>query len=271
MLAVQRMLTSRSRGGASRSANTLIEVLVVIAIIAFLVALLVPSLSNARERARRIICAGNLRQWGVALFQYREAYNDWLPKEGTYGPALFERGMWYNELPRYLNMPAYKDVEDVNVAIREFPNMHVWICPSKNLTDAYKSRSGKNQFHYGMNLVLDGVGDGSEDSDTPHFPDQGDVHQLGRWFGEQPNTVFLFDIAPNTPRGSPRDVATEYQRDFRGGRMGRFHGDYANLLYLHGGVGNCRTADLVTDNDFKDGDIIWRHSRLYWGYRPPQR
>jgi len=65
--------------GRQQQAFTLIEVLVVVAIIALLVAILLPSLAAARRQARTVQCASNLRTCGQGVAFYCQANKDIYP------------------------------------------------------------------------------------------------------------------------------------------------------------------------------------------------
>ncbi|MBN1489307.1 MAG: type II secretion system protein [Phycisphaerae bacterium] len=60
-------------------AFTLIELLVVVAIISMLIAMLLPSLSRARQHAQSVVCLSNLRQMGIAAQAYVCVNSDFYP------------------------------------------------------------------------------------------------------------------------------------------------------------------------------------------------
>jgi prepilin-type N-terminal cleavage/methylation domain-containing protein len=68
----------------TRSGITLVELLVVVAVVGVLLAILVPAVHTARAQARRASCANNLRQLGLALRNYESALGS-LPLSTVYG------------------------------------------------------------------------------------------------------------------------------------------------------------------------------------------
>jgi prepilin-type N-terminal cleavage/methylation domain-containing protein/prepilin-type processing-associated H-X9-DG protein len=81
--------------GRERSAFTLIELLVVIAIIALLVSILLPSLNQAKELGRAVVCSSNMKAMGLAFQYYQE---DW----SGYALIPWERDPgfhWYLQWP----------------------------------------------------------------------------------------------------------------------------------------------------------------------------
>lgn len=102
-------------------AFTLIELLVVVAIIALLLAILLPSLSRARQMARRTYCASNMREIGKGLFYYAQKHNDFFPMiHGTdyEDPQPAEREWWEMLLPykfrrKYMLCPSDPHRDDL--------------------------------------------------------------------------------------------------------------------------------------------------------------
>lgn len=135
-----------------RKGFTLIEMLVVVAIIALLLSILLPSMAAARAQARQAVCASNLRGMALGIRMYAQESNDWLP---TAEPPLREfpdPRHWFMDASvlKRMDTPLRKNEDDDLLGPPE--NGTILICPDHKEPARWRNGAALTYgLSYGMN------------------------------------------------------------------------------------------------------------------------
>ncbi|WP_168563750.1 DUF1559 domain-containing protein [Crateriforma spongiae] len=185
---------NKTDSSSNRNAFTLVELLLVIAVIGILIGLLLPAVQAARESARRMSCQNNLRQIGIALHNYHSAYrrlpSGWIAADEDHHEPGW--GWAAAILPQMEQVSAYDRVnfslpiEEAEHAAVRTSSIPSFVCPSDTLSLLFAIAEGEEHEH-DDHEDEDGHEGDDDDEDHAHDHEDGVNVDLG--------PHFLFDVA----------------------------------------------------------------------------
>jgi prepilin-type processing-associated H-X9-DG protein/prepilin-type N-terminal cleavage/methylation domain-containing protein len=245
---------------------TLVELLVVIGIISILIAMLLPALNKAREAAKTIQCASNMRQIGQALQMYAQGEHGYIPKardeKDTANPPTYNHTPfgWPENVCRWYQRLVYggylhgtvEPGTNAGSGTGPFQYSRVMFCPNlwplsisaASLT-AYKTEANY-RFRYGfVNYGINGILSGGITSSAWIQNNQQDG-ELNRWIKmtqvRRPSqTIMVAETATVTAgvASDPYFSISQFQASGTGGKAyiaWPWHGSGCNVLWVDGHV-----------------------------------
>lgn len=243
----------------SRSGFTLIEMLVVIAIIAVIAALLMPAANRGIQSSKHASSMSNLRQWGIASISYLVDSRGRMPSRGpnqqpNWAQTAQDPGAWYNVLPPYVDETPLMEVPpSERVRFLQGRSMHR-DPEAKFDTNAL---SGRPLFSYTFNSQLN-----VSRTHGNVIPGRGDLRreQLFMDMYRNPsNTVLFFESRVRREDGAPGETAnSQMARAYGHSRHISFrYGRRVNLLFLDGAVRRFKSNDIFNGRNVVNDVVIW--------------
>ena len=203
---------------------TLIELLVVVSIIAVLIAMLLPALSQARDAANAVYCAANQRQVNVAAAsQMTEQKGRMIVDDGqTYGGNHYtgERALWLGSLSKYISSEDFEPTamlrDDADQTAAFFTATKVYRCPlDKGLSAPFHGADPQHHrpSSYATPAVLAAFRPTSGDCQVNPFSD-GRVTAPYHAFNELPRPggmVFLQEVQATSGPSAQHKDGREYR------------------------------------------------------------